>query len=180
MSTAAAKTTSNRRLVARLAVTVVAMFGFGYALVPLYDILCEVTGLTGKTGVVEASDLDGVVDTSRLVTVQFVANVNSTLPWEVRPVEKTLRVHPGKVYETRFFAKNLTDETLVGQATPSVSPGTASRYFNKTECFCFTRQSFAPGEGRDMPVRFVIDRGLSDGVSTVTLAYTFFRVSDDS
>ncbi len=170
----------NRRMAMRLGIVVVAMFGFGYALVPLYDVFCEITGLNGKTGVVSAQSLDGQVDSSRLVTVEFLSNVNSSLPWQVRPVDKKLRVQPGRVYETRFFAENLSPDVVVGQAVPSVSPNDASLYFNKTECFCFTRQRFEGGESREMVVRFVINTGLPASVSTVTLSYTFFPVESST
>ncbi len=152
------------------------MFGFGYALVPLYDVLCEITGLGGRTGgVVEAkSSLEAGVDLERTIEVQFIGTVSSHLPWEFRPNETSVRVHPGEVYETTYFARNLASETTVGHARPAVAPSEASRHFNKTECFCFTLQELAPGEARDMPVRFILDRGIPDNIDTVTLAYTFF------
>lgn len=167
---------SNGPLVRRLLLLTVAMFGFGYALVPLYDAFCEITGLNGRPGVVQAEALSGEVDQTREITVQFLGNINSSLPWEFYPLEKTMKVHPGQVYETEFFAKNLASHPLVGQAVPSVAPAEASKYFNKTECFCFTRQLFAAGEGRNMPVRFVVGTSLPKNVSTITLAYTFFKV----
>ena len=166
---------ANRRTAARLAIVVLAMFGFGYALVPLYDVLCEITGLGGRTGVVEASALDGAVDTSRTVKVQFLGTVSSRLPWEFRPTVASMEVHPGRVYETTYFARNLSPAATIGQARPSVAPSVASLHFNKTECFCFVEQEFAPGEARDMPVRFVLSRDLPAEISTVTLSYTFFN-----
>jgi cytochrome c oxidase assembly protein subunit 11 len=162
--------------VRRLLLVTVGMFGFGYALVPLYDAFCEITGLNGRPGAVQAEALSGEVDQTREITVQFLGNINSSLPWEFYPLEKTMKVHPGQVYETEFFAKNLASQPLVGQAVPSVAPAEASKYFNKTECFCFTRQLFAAGEGRNMPVRFVVGTSLPKNVSTITLAYTFFKV----
>ena len=166
---------ANRRTAKRLGVVVLAMFGFGFALVPLYNVFCEITGLNGKTGVVEAKSLDGSYDESRLVTVEFVGSVNSALPWEFAPVRYKMQVHPGKVYEAAFVARNMAAETKIGQAVPSVAPTTASRFFNKTECFCFTAQKFNPGEERQLPLRFVIDRGLPAEIRTVTLSYTFFE-----
>ena len=166
---------ANGRTARRLAVVVLAMFGFGYALVPLYDVLCEITGLGGRTGVVEAGALDGAVDTSRTVKVQFLGTVNSRLPWEFRPSVASMEVHPGQVYETTYFARNLSDTATIGQARPSVAPSVASLHFNKTECFCFVEQEFAPGEARDMPVRFVLSRNLPADIATVTLSYTFFN-----
>ncbi len=156
------------------------MFGFGFALVPLYDVFCELTGLNGKTGVVQASALDGALDDSRLVTVEFTASVNSRLPWEFAPVNFRMKVHPGKVYEASFIAKNLGAVTKVGQAVPSVAPATASRYFDKTECFCFTEQRFESGEERELPLRFVVDTDLPSEIKTVTLTYTFFERDQNS
>ena len=151
------------------------MFGFGYALVPLYDVLCEITGFTGRTGVVAAEDV-GQVDPTRLVKVEFLASTNVDLNWEFRPLVKSMQVHPGGVYEVKYFARNAGLVTTVGQARPSVSPTKASLYFSKTECFCFTNQSFEAGEGREMPVRFVVDDKLPAEISTLTLSYQFFKV----
>ena len=166
---------ANGKTARRLAVVVLAMFGFGYALVPLYDVLCEITGLGGRTGVVAASALDGGVDTSRTVRVQFLGTVSSRLPWEFRPDVATMEVHPGQVYETTYFARNLSETATIGRARPSVAPSIASLHFNKTECFCFVEQEFAPGEARHMPVRFVLSRDLPADIATVTLSYTFFN-----
>ena len=166
---------SNRRTALRLVVVVVAMFGFGYALVPLYDVLCEITGLGGRTGVVAADALDDGVDRHRTVQVQFLGTVNSRLPWEFRPSVASMEVHPGQVYETTYFARNLSTAAVTGQARPSVAPSVASLHFNKTECFCFVEQTLAPGEARDMPVRFVLSRDLPPEIATVTLSYTFFN-----
>ena len=169
------RTQANGKTARRLAVVVLAMFGFGYALVPLYDVLCEITGLGGRTGVVAAGALDGSVDTSRTVKVQFLGTVNSRLPWEFRPNVASMEVHPGQVYETTYFARNLSETATIGQARPSVAPSIASLHFNKTECFCFVEQEFGPGEARDMPVRFVLSRDLPADIATVTLSYTFFN-----
>ena len=122
-----------------------------------------------------AGALDGGVDTSRTVKVQFLGTVNSRLPWEFRPDVASMEVHPGQVYETTYFARNLSETATVGQARPSVAPSVASLHFNKTECFCFVEQEFAPGEARDMPVRFVLSRELPAEIVTVTLSYTFFN-----
>ncbi|MEM7251686.1 MAG: cytochrome c oxidase assembly protein [Pseudomonadota bacterium] len=173
------KTKHNRRLASAVLVAALGMFGFGYALVPLYDIICDITGLNGRTGVVQAQEVEGP-DEARWVTVQFLANVNSKLAWDFVPTEPTMQVHPGKIYETVFVARSRASATVVGQAVPSVSPTEAAPHFNKTECFCFTKQALDPGEEREMPVRFVVDRSISNDVSTVTLAYTFFRVENES
>ena len=164
---------SNARLVKRLLLAVTAMFGFGFAMVPLYNVFCDLTGLNGKVGGrVEAVGVEA--DLNRTVMVEFVANLNQTMPWEFRPEVSRMEVHPGKVYRTNFYAQNRTDRLIVGQAIPSVSPGVAAQHFKKTECFCFTEQQFAAGEGRDMPVMFMVDPELPDDVEVVTLSYTFF------
>ena len=154
------------------------MAGFGFALVPLYNVFCDITGLNGKTDNEAAVVTDSRIDTERTITVELVATLNTTAPWEFAPREAKMQVHPGEFYQTSFFARNLTNEALVGQAIPSVAPGLAAKHFQKIECFCFSRQAFEPGEGRDMPLTFRIDPDLSKDVSTVTLSYTFFRLED--
>ncbi len=172
-------TAANKRIVTRLAVVVLAMFGFGFALVPLYDVFCDITGINGKTGRIAAEEALGQeVDENRLVTVEFLASVNSELPWEFRPLVKKIRVHPGEVTEVNYFASNRTGNTVAGQAIPSLAPGVAAKYFNKTECFCFTRQTLGPHEGKNMPLRFVVDPELPEEVRTVSLSYTFYPAQD--
>ena len=167
---------ANRRMAIRLLVVTAAMFGFGYALVPLYDIVCDITGIGGRTGVVsEATAATGGVDSTRLVKVQFVATVNSALRWKFDGPEQPLEVHPGRVYEASFSASNLSKRPVVAQAVPSVTPVGAAAHFNKIECFCFTRQRLEPGETRDMPVRFVVNEEIPRRIGTLTLAYTFFE-----
>ncbi len=170
---------SNKRVTFRLLLVVVGMFGFGYALVPLYDIICEVTGLNGKTGQVTAAEVSGP-DLSRTVTVKFTASVNEFAPWDFEPNEVTMEVHPGGLYNTSYKARNKTQKALIGQAAPSVTPREASLYFNKTECFCFIKQAFEAGEARDMPVQFVVDRELPAHIETLVLSYTMFDVTDKS
>ena len=168
---------ANRRIVSRLGLVVLAMFGFGFALVPLYDVFCDITGLNGKTGRIGVEEvLSGQVDESREVTVEFVASVNSDLPWEIKPMVRRVRVHPGEVTEVKYSAHNTTGETVIGQAVPSLVPGLASKYFNKTECFCFTQQTLEAGEYKEMPLRFIVDPELPEDVSSVALSYTFFRM----
>ena len=166
----------NRLLVGKLLLLTLGMFAFGYALVPLYDVFCEITGIGDRTGgATVASSLPAEVDLDRLIDVEFVASVNGAGgPWEFRPAVSRLQVHPGKLYKTTFFARNLTGSPLVGQAVPSVTPGQANKYLQKTECFCFTEQRFDSGEARDMPVVFFIDPELPEHLDTVTLSYTFF------
>jgi cytochrome c oxidase assembly protein subunit 11 len=162
-----------RIMVLKLAGITLAMFGFGYLLVPIYEVFCDITGLGGRTSN-EAATVAVAPDMSRSVRVEFVASVNANGPWEFRPEVPSMTVHPGQMYTTTYWARNLRDLDVVGHAVPSVAPGTAARYFNKTECFCFTEQQFAPNEGRDMPVIFIIDPDLPAHVETVTLSYTFF------
>ncbi|MCK9539315.1 cytochrome c oxidase assembly protein [Dokdonella sp.] len=162
------------RSLARTAVVVIACsFLFGFAMVPLYRIVCQhVLGIK-LSG--EAATAQGLVeDTSRSISVQFVANVNSKLPWTFAPEQPSIEVHPGKVIEVWFDASNESDHAIVGNAVPSVAPSAASLYFNKTECFCFTEQVLQAGESRRMPVRFFIDPQLPHTVQQLTLSYTFF------
>jgi cytochrome c oxidase assembly protein subunit 11 len=168
---------ANRKLIRRLAFAAVAMFGFGFALVPLYNVFCDITGLNGKTGgaVDAAAAASSPIDKSRLVTVEFLSAVKAGLPWDFRPSTKKMRVHPGEIYETHYIARNRSNREIVGQAVPSVAPGFAAKHFNKIECFCFTQQTLAAGEEQQMPLRFVVDPKLPAEVSTVTLSYTFFE-----
>ena len=161
----------------KLAMIPLLMFGFGFALVPLYDVFCDVTGLNGKTGRIEAADIDASqVDTSRTIEVRFLANTNTGLPWQFEPLVKMMEVHPGQVYEAVFRVRSASEQTTLGQAVPSVSPGLAARHFNKTECFCFTQQELAGRETRDMPLRFIVGTGISDDIEQITLSYTFFSL----
>ncbi len=171
---------SGDRISGKLAVFALAMFGFGYALVPLYDVICDVTGLNGKTGEITAESVSElVVDYDRTVTVQFDTNVNSALPWKFKAVDKKLVVHPGEVTEAVFIAVNTSAEEITGQAVPSVAPAQASLFFNKTECFCFSRQTLAAHEQKEMVVRFVVETDLPKKISTLTLSYTFFIAQEE-
>jgi len=161
----------------KLAIIPLLMFGFGFALVPLYDVFCDITGLNGKTGRIEASEIDASqVDTSRTIEVRFLANTNTGLPWKFEPLVKMMEIHPGQVYEAVFRVRSASEQTTLGQAVPSVSPGLAAQHFNKTECFCFTQQELAGRETRDMPLRFVVGTGISEDIQQITLSYTFFSL----
>ena len=152
-----------------------AAFAFTFALVPLYRIACEkVFGVRLEKGPVEGT-AKAAADHARWVTVQFDGGVNSKLPWAFRAEQMTMRVHPGQQYEALFFARNTSDHDIVGNAVPSIAPSRASGYFSKTECFCFTAQTLAAGESRDMPVRFIVDPDLPRDVNTITLSYTFYK-----
>ena len=159
----------------KLVLVALAAFGFSFALVPLYEVACEkVFGIRLEREAVQAPGADAKVS-DRVVTVIFDGGVNSKLPWAFEPNQLEMQVRPGQLYETTYFARNKSDKAVVGSAVPSVAPARASGYFTKTECFCFTAQTLQAGEARDMPVRFVVDPDLPEGINTLTLSYTFFR-----
>ena len=165
----------NKRLVTRLLLLVVLMFGFGFALVPLYDVMCKALGINGKTG--DQYTRTQQVDDSRQVRVQFLSTNAADMSWGFYPKAQELNVHPGAVSEMLFIAQNPTDKAMTAQAVPSISPSTAAVYFHKTECFCFTQQMLQPGERIEMPVRFIVDRDLPTDVKHLTLAYTLFDIT---
>jgi len=158
----------------------VVAFAFTFSLVPMYRIACEkVFGIRLEQGPGRvAAAVAGEVDKSRTVTVQFDGGVNSKLPWTFHPAQLTMQVVPGELNEAMYVARNDSDRAIVGSATPSVAPARASGHFTKTECFCFTAQTLEPGESREMPVRFIVDRDLPPDVRTITLSYTFFKNDD--
>lgn len=158
---------------------VAGMFAFGYALVPLYDIICEVTGLNGNSQKLsQKSEVVAGAVSDREVTLQFVTTINGVDHWTLNPPSPSMTVKPGEMYHVNFAAENLTGDARVAQATPSVTPWEAGKYLNKTECFCFTRQEFQPGEVRDLPLTFVVDPALPEHVDTLTLSYTFFDATE--
>lgn len=166
----------HKKTVTKLLLAVVGMFGFGFALVPLYDVFCDITGINGKTkGRYELSDAQNMtVDEARLVRVQFTTSNNESMPWEFRPVVSEIKVHPGKLMSVDFYAKNPTSRNMVAQAVPSLSPSQGIDYFHKTECFCFNQQALGPGEEVLMPLRFVVDKALPKELKVLTLSYTLF------
>lgn len=167
------------RLALKLVGIVVGMFGFGFALVPLYDVLCDVTGLGGRTGGQYSYDPASVTpDTSRLIKVNFITNTNAGMPWEFWSESGGVRVHPGDLKEVKFYVTNTTDKRMVGQAVPSVVPPAAAQYFHKTECFCFNSQVLEPGETMEMPMRFIVDRELPRNVPSISLSYALFDITD--
>ena len=159
-----------------LVIMVCFMSGFSFALVPLYDVFCEVTGLNGKTAAGPAEIGKIKVDLNRTVKVQFLTNLNNHAPWKFKAKVYEMEVHPGQLYETSFYAKNLTSSKKVAQAVPSISPGVAAEHFNKTECFCFTQQAFEANESKDMPLRFMVNPELPENIKELTLSYTFFEL----
>jgi len=153
------------------------MFGFGFALVPLYSLICDAAGInrlgndTGRIAVEEA--LSTQVDESRWVTVEFDANTEAGMPWEFKPLVHKMKVHPGKIYQVAYYARNNSDKPIIGQAIYGITPWQATEHFNKTECFCFTQQKLEAGEGEEMPLRFVLSPKLPEKYNTITLSYTF-------
>ncbi|HEX9301657.1 MAG TPA: cytochrome c oxidase assembly protein [Casimicrobiaceae bacterium] len=163
----------NRTLLLKLCVIAAGMFGFGYALVPFYDRICEAAGLRNIAQADEVTNTQ--VDLARAVRIEFDSNVRK-LPWTFRPLEAVVDVHPGEVRQVVYEIANTTDRAMTGQAIPSYGPAYAAQYFRKLECFCFAQQTLAPGEKRRMPVVFVVDRALPREIGTITLSYTFFEV----
>lgn len=157
---------------------VIAMFGFGFALVPLYNVFCELTGLNGKVKTEAVAEAGYRVDESREVTIEFVTTLNQDMPLAFRAERPKMKIHPGQYYTVRFYGENLTDRKMLGRAIPSIAPGWATQYLKKTQCFCFSEQEFEPHKPREMPVRFVIDPALPEGVKDMTLSYTFFDITD--
>lgn len=167
------------RTVAKLGLLVVGMFGFGFAMVPLYDLLCEITGLGGRTGGQYVYDPAMIEkDTSRLVQVNFITNTNGGMPWAFWSEKGGVRVHPGEVKEVMFYVRNTTDRRMIGQAIPSVVPIRAAEHFHKTECFCFNHQVLEPGEVMEMPMRFIVGPELPPNIPTISLSYALFDVTE--
>ena len=168
---------ANRSLTWKLLVFALGSFGFGFALVPLYDVLCSVTGVGDQKALARAAVVTEKPDLDRTVTVDFLADLPSVGNFEFHPVVAQMQVHPGKLYEAHFFARNLMRRDTVAQAVPNVAPSKAAAYFRKTECFCFSPQHFTNGEQREMPVRFYVDPALPGYIDRITLAYTFYDAS---
>jgi cytochrome c oxidase assembly protein subunit 11 len=175
----------NLKMVTKLAVVAAGMFAFGYVLIPIYKHICEVTGinilslaelqLPGDASSGGSARLANTqVDTSRTITVEFDANVRG--PWEFKPAQRSVTVHPGELATVVYEFQNLQNRRMTAQAIPSYAPHQAAAYFNKLECFCFKQHTLEPGEKRQWPVVFVIDPRLSKDVKTITLSYTFFEV----
>ena len=167
---------ATRRLVSRLLLVVVVMFCFGiFVLPPFYDAMCRVFGINGKTA--GAYQGEQMIDVAREVRVQFLATNSAGMIWEFGPQADEIVVHPGEVRDMLFVAYNPSDQPMMAQAVPSVSPSRAAAFFHKTECFCFTQQVLQPGERIEMPVRFIVDRDLPKDVKHLTLAYTLFDIT---
>lgn len=160
--------------VVKLVLVAALMFGFGYALVPLYDAFCKVTGFGGKTDVIDEAVARSSVMVDRDVNVTFTTHSHSALPWEFKPITKGHDVKVGEIQEASFYVKNYSNRTITGMATFNVTPPRAGFYFKKTECFCFSKQVLEPGEEREMVVRYMLDSEMPEDVHELTLSYTFF------
>jgi cytochrome c oxidase assembly protein subunit 11 len=167
---------SQKMQIAVLLAVTVGMFGFAFALVPLYDVFCELTGINGKTAASEYIVTEPAVTSERMVTVQFVARVGNGLPWEFRPTAQQLQVQVGKIYTATYYVRNRATRDVHAQAIPSVAPGLAATHLRKIECFCFEVQTLAAGEAKEMPVRFLVDSELPNDIATLSLSYTMFLV----
>ncbi len=171
---------ANRKLVRGLLIMTACAFAFGWALVPLYDVLCRAAGIGNAEAKSGKSVVQEAIDPNREITIEFLAQPASVGSFDFRPKVTSMRIHPGKLYDTLFYARNLTQVASVAQAVPSISPAGTAKYFRKTECFCFSPQKFAAGEGRDMPVRFIVDPELPGNVDKLTLAYTFYDTTQSA
>ncbi|MCH7816064.1 MAG: cytochrome c oxidase assembly protein [Proteobacteria bacterium] len=168
---------NQRRHTILLSALAVGMLGFAFALIPLYQIFCEVTGLNGKTSARAEGEPTTVLQVSeREVTIQFLAQVGRGMPWEFRPMDAQLKVHLGEINVTSYYARNRASQGVTGQAVPSVAPGYAASHLHKIECFCFTQQYLEPGEAQQLSLRFYIDEELPLEVKTLTLSYSLFEV----
>ena len=166
------------KTVGKLSIVVVVMFAFVFVvMVPLYDALCDALGINGKTSGERYRVVEAVVDTSREIRVSFVATNNDGMPWEFRPADTILRVNPGAVNDTVFYAKNPLAKNMVAQAVPSISPSRAAEFFHKTECFCFNQQPLEGGAETEMPLQFIVDQDLPADIKSITLSYTIFDVT---
>ena len=165
---------SHQSLLRKLLMVSIAMFFFGFALVPLYDVFCRMTGLNGKTANTAAVPSTRI-DTSRQIKVEFIANRDDSIPWNFAPEVSSVELNPGAVRIVNFHVKNLSAQAMIGRAVPSVSPGAAARYFKKIECFCFAEQPLDAHGEKNMPVQFYIDPQLPAEYSTITLSYRLYK-----
>ncbi|WP_020184159.1 MULTISPECIES: cytochrome c oxidase assembly protein [Methylotenera] len=168
---------ANNKLAVKMIWVALGSLLFAFALVPLYDVLCSITGLNGKTDNNASTLTKAKVDESRSVTVQFTSAVMPGLGWNFYPKQASITLHPGQIETVLFEAKNITSQVVTGQAIPSVTPGIASVYLKKIECFCFVNQSLKPGETKVMPLRFFVDPAIPKDVSEMTLSYSFFEAT---
>ncbi len=158
-----------------------AMFAFAFALVPLYDTFCDITGLNGRTSSnIYDGKIIGTVDHSRTITIDFLSATAPGFPVKFHPMTKTMDITPGKIYTITYYAENRSDETIIGQAVPSVAPGQAASHLKKLECFCFKNQEFKPKIPVEMPVRFFVDSDLDKNITNITLSYNFIKIKESN
>ncbi len=169
---------NNAKTVTKLVFVVIGMFGFGFALVPLYDVFCDIAGINGKTATTAAVYEPTLIDESRSITVDFITRTNTGMPWEFSVQTKSIDVHPGKLAKVDFYVRNPASRDIIAQAIPSISPGKAALYMNKTECFCFNHQPLKAGEEAIMPMTFFIDPQLPDEITYFTLQYTLYDITE--
>jgi cytochrome c oxidase assembly protein subunit 11 len=168
---------AHRTLTYKLLLIALGSFGFGFAMVPLYNVLCSVTGVGDQTTLLRKVKAIEKPDPSRTITIEFLASTASANEFDFRPVVRTIDIHPGKLYSAEFFAHNLTGRDTTAQAVPDIAPSKLAPYFHKTECFCFSPQHFNVNEQRNMPVRFIVDPAIPSYVDRITLNYTFYDAS---
>jgi cytochrome c oxidase assembly protein subunit 11 len=167
----------NKRLLWKLAAGILVMFGFCYMLVPIYNLVCKEAGINGRSNFQDTANAASMIDQSRTITVTFLTTIHGNLPFKFKPLIHSITVHPGETKEVYFYAENESNLPLTVQAVPSIAPGLAAKYLKKTQCFCFTQQSFVKGERVDMPVIFHIDPEIPKNVAYLTLNYTLFDAS---
>lgn len=173
-------TQDHSKTVGKMVLLVVGMFCFAFALVPLYDVFCKITGINGKTNTEAVVYTAEDVDETRTITVDFITRTSSGMPWEFEAQTKKIDVHPGQMGEVAFYVRNPTPRDIIAQAVPSVTPGTASLYLNKTECFCFQHQPLKAGEEALMPMVFYIDPQLPENITYFTLQYTLYDITESA
>jgi len=168
----------SKKTIRTLCFAVLGMFTFSFALVPLYNVFCEVTGLNGKIELRATNDTNIEIENGRDVSIQFVSHNNEEMPWTFEPSEDSIKIKTGKYHTATFYVKNPTDRTMIAQAIPSVAPSNAASHLKKLECFCFEEQELAPGEDALLPVRLIFDDKLPSAINSVVLSYTIFDVTD--
>ena len=171
---------ANRKLTWQLLLFAAGSLAFGFALVPLYNVLCAVTGYGDRSKLEQAATVVEAPDETRTVTVEFISSAPTYGNWEFRPEVAHIEVHPGKLYEAKFYARNLREQPVTAQAVPSIAPLQATQYFRKTECFCFRPQQFAGGQARELSVRFIVDPKLPATIDRLTLGYAMYDSKDTS
>lgn len=168
----------NKKLLLILTIVVIGMFGFAFALIPIYNSLCKNLSLNGKIALQKQLASQGGPDAQRTIHIEFVATNNASVPWKFYPMVKSADIHPGEMFKLSFYAENRTNHKMIVQAIPSITPGLAAKYLKKTECFCFTQQSLKGHEAMYMPLLFHVDKDLPKKFKTITLSYTLFDITD--